>query len=1093
MAGQHQIRTVWGPTGAQKVMARVLERQKAISEEQRQQAGKYLSSASYGTPVPIGLGRIRVSAPLIGWDPGVKRALYLAGEGETTLGPVAYNNGEPVPIAQDPAKYLPGTDTQDLPTNTDDQQPDYLGRAVAWRTLGESDGDRPPSLSFEIGGVAVDDLQRVVLHDVGPVATNQDPLDYQADSLIRGDEVHACWVRKIGATWSIYYARSLDQGVTWGAAVAAVSGLAQGILTPALFALPAGAVHIAYFAQNGTTVEVRDAYSSDGATWSTRSVATITAAQRPGLAGGTHLSASAAGGRLWIAWQCDPLGASRGIDMAATTADTGAATWVRPPATYTGIAGRELRLGLGATFNLDPVRVRTPSIAAISDGSAALAFASNALQVALYVKPCRVNAGQIEWSSGTIAGDPGGLDVGAMNVGKWYPVLWDGATEPPAPGTGRARGAALRLVWLGSLGFPGHTDCWALVYRVGGQTPAAVGWTPYRCRIGALSATAGQEFELDIEPEDLVYLPKAAVVGSELRLSGVKRSQVLEGYQPTQWLGDVAAKLWRVDFRDRPRIKLLGIYESIVSGGERQVNGFSLDACPTHSGLIVHEWADFELGDSGSLGGKRSRLTAWNPSIEAIGDLDPSIIFRQLVTHPRYGAWPAFEEFIGDTANLDAYTQAMGFLFSERLDSQVNIWQHLTEMMGSANCEALWTGGTLEWVPIEALTVSGNGTTYTPKPEHQAPVYHLTEADFRGSLRSSRRPVSQEKNVFPLSYSDRARNYSTTTIEVRDPGGVALRGEQKASTVDCPWITRRAVANLSAWVRLRRERAAPDAWEFDLTARYARLDAGDLVSLTDAQVGLDHVVCRVRKIVQHRDGSLSVTVENAGLEFAAPVSPIASEGDLSTPIWYAPSILPPAIVAMPVEYRGFSVVLIAAAGLPGWAGCDIYRSWDGEEWAKIGEILASSPVGTLKAPMGNLAPRPGLRPHPGLRPGLQDDWVADLSMVQQTVPAPGTAYTVPQPPALALIGSELVAHWERANSAGWESAGATLKRGAWGTAAQASHAASEPIAILTSAAFEWQRPDGSGMLYLRFPTRGWGGAMAQPLEFATTYTVEVPA
>jgi hypothetical protein len=1132
------IRTTWGPTGPQQQLIRRPDPIRTQGEEKRSQAGKFLSSSTYGTPVPICIGRSRVPAVLIekySYYTGIMRLYYLIASGEiNTLGRVSYNNKDLIAFEQDPAKYVPGTFAQD-PGSSNGVK--YHGNAVAWRDIPSTQS--VPSLSYEVNGKAVNELQQVVIHTHGPSATDLDPHAYQMDSCVRGNEVHLVYVTKYSPTeWRIYYTRSLDGGFVWTTPLLAAT-VDHALPSPRIscYGAEGGTVHMAWFHTRNTTVTVKESYLT-GVGWGTyvtRTVATQTSAQRTGLTGASHLSLSAEGGKVWIAWQCHPHATAatassvlsvRGLEVAVCDQETTAgATWYRPPvrsatpvsggpypATQQLIYGAPLDDSLQTRYDL-----RCPSIAAAADGTAAVAFSTSNPATGLggdfgiLVLPIQLNASQVEWDiSYQDLTDPGALDSLVLQTTKFRTIPWDGRLEatiynwPDSPTTPQGWGmeplpysaasprtyiqSVLRLVWLGAQGLPGQTDCYALVYSP--QTmwnTSGVSPTSWRVRIGAISADEADEREFTLDRNGISSLPPAIALDTNRLIVSWAGAALPTGVAANRtWQGDAQAFRWVISWPVfQPEISVPLPYSALVAGDDERAHW----AVPTKNGLVVAEWGDFDPGDADS--GRYSRLTAWDPTAEDEADLPFGEIYEALTTDANFGGWPRWAAHLGNIDDVNDYCRAMGFLFSDTITSQTNLWTHLCDLAASANLEPVWSDGVLEWVPIEHQGIAGNGYSWTPATSRQTPAYHLGPADFGGSLNPGKRPESEEKNVLPIQFNDRAIAYSPNTLDLRDPAQVSLRGEQRASGINCPWITRKSVAGMSAKMRMRREANASNTWEARLTCRYWRLQPMDLVTLTDPQLGLDHETVRIRKLVRHRDKSMSVTFESAGIGYGAPTNPFGTGGDLGDTIWYAPPIIDAAIQVMPEAYIGDGQkrVLMIAAGIAAWNGCEVWRRWSGGDWAKIGSIAASSPIGALKEPMGKLSPRPGLRPHPGLRCGAQDDWTADMTQAGVAVPTSTPAYFLSRPPVLTRIGGELMVHWE-ASTVDGIGRGKTLQRAVQGSTFASSHDTGEQVAVFGDNRFEWI-PDGTGDLEIKFPAAGGSGTMDEPLSITRTYVVTV--
>lgn len=1091
----------------------------------RQQAGKYLGSSSYGTAVPICIGQARVPAILIEKGTTGSRVAYLICEGEQeNLGRVSFNDKDAVPFEVDPASFVPGSDVQ--VTNGKTKIP-YHGRMVSWRD--HNPQDEVLSLSYEVNGGPSSALQEVVFHDDGPTVVPRSPINYQAETFCRDLEAHLVYVLKTGTEeWSILYRVATDGGFVWSAPVT-IATVAHPIPAPVVFGdQTSDVVHVAWFHQRGTTVEVREAFSTGGA-FTTRTVHTLTTATRSGLNGASHLNGSAAGGRVWLAWQCHPHPAdnaptytgSQGLDVACCTAPTDSgATWRHPEGLENTRISQQLRINkYWLSYDSD---LRIPAISARADGTALLAFHIRGRGI--MVAPVVLNGTQVEWDPSVreSGADPCGLATGVFLNGpvvattwkngedeslirgkpsKNWPyetviVPWHGLPQLPVPASEGSTGykfwgypsAIIRLVEI-----PGNR--YVLTYCPGptfsGNFGASTRWRIRIVPIGSTTPDSETEIPLDAflhcAPRMAIAEGKYVFTACRAQILGAPATDIDRG-----WNGDVQA--WRWVLSEGGLING-GHKVVLVSGGDDAVHA----ALPTPHGLVMQQWGDFDPSDVYT--GNASRLIAWDPQASADPDVDPcGIIVRELLTERHLGpVWRPqgydFTDILKNVDETDKYTQAMGFRFSDVITSQVNSWQHICDLMASANCLPVQSEGKLEWVPLEHRSIIGNGVSWSPQESRETPVYHLGPQDWlKGSVPSpSSCDASAQKTAMPIAYTDRIQNYRSVTLEVRDASGVVSRGDQKAALVDCPWIHTDVQAALSAWCRLRRERLAPRTWEIKLTAKHQMLTPMDLVTLTDARFGLAGEWFRVKRITRHANLTMTVLVEDAGAEFGIPVSPISGGPDAPVAVVYAPSIVDAAVEALPTTFRGDGLprVLLAACGPVGWTGCEVWRRWNGGEWSKIGTIANGSPIGALVAPMDDLQPRETLAPREDLQPGLADAWLADFSVSRQTIPATSWgSWTIGVPPALAIVGDEFIAHGERFNSPSFLCSGETLRRGLWGTDL-VDHQPGEKVAVFGGNHLEWI-PDGDGFLEVRFPSLAVPGSLAEPLEAARSYSIEVP-
>lgn len=1118
---RYTITTIWGPSGPQRSLFRRPDTLAPLPEQSRQQAGKYLGTAAYGVAVPIAFGRVRVPAILIEKneiDSKKTNLVYLICEGEQdSLGRVSYNDKDAVAFEVDPASWVPGSETQT--TNAETRLP-YMGRMVSWRQFDRS--QEIPSLSYEVNGGPGEELQETVLHDDGPASMNHLPVHYQAETFCRGLEAHLVYVLPVGDSWQVLYRRSDDGGFVWSSPLM-LATVGHAAPSPIIFGdFTAAAVHIAWFHQRGAVVEVRECVLLDGAIEATRTVSTMTTTDRPGLTDASHLSGSARGGRVWIAWQCHPFSAeiddtrygSRGVDAACCIEPTNTnATWYRPSIDNAS-KSRSHQLRPDSEYESPEFDLRAPSVLARADGSALLAF--HVAGRGFMVQPIVLNLDreQVEWDPSVYVSpsDPCGIRIYALARHKVAATTWKNAEQEsqisrrwsPVPGASpytpwhglptpfvdtRFRdwfyGRPSAIVRLSRSGSSIGGD-YLLVYCPGPSLSGTMD-APTRWKInkGVLNGT---DTTIDVPVDGFLHCPPRIAIIDEAVIVTATRAQVAIG--TIGWNGDVKAWRWVISI-DNTLVELSSKVV-LVSGSDDVAHA----ALPTPHGMVMQQWGDFAPGDS--YVGSASRLVAWDPTVMPEADVDPcGVIVRGLLSERHFGKINSTRSvdavgLLQDVEATDAYTQEMGFRFSDAIVSQVNAWQHLVDLMASANCVPVASAGRIEWVPYEINPVGA----WSPKASRSAPVRDLSPRDWlSGSVPTpSRRPHTEEKTILPVAYTDRAQNYRAVTLDVADVSGVAQLGRQKAGTVDCPWIHVDSMASLSGWCRLRRERAGATSWTVKLLPIHQDLTCMDIVTLNDPRVGLAGEWYRITRIVRHPDLSMTTTFEEVGEDFGLPSAPIAPADPQPPAVFYAPSVVDAVAIRIGETYAadGAPRVFVGACGAPGWMGCEVWRRWSGGPWERIGILSRGTPIGALVYPMSDLSPRDDLMPRDviGLIPGLEDIWTADFSVSREIIPASGAfSWNLGRAPALAVVGAELIAHLDRTNAADFVSSGSSLRRGLWGTSV-VDHVPGEKVAVFGGNHLEWL-PDGDGMLEIRFPSLAVPGSLAEPLQAARSFFVEV--
>lgn len=223
---------------------------------------------------------------------------------------------------------------------------------------------------------------------------------------------------------------------------------------------------------------------------------------------------------------------------------------------------------------------------------------------------------------------------------------------------------------------------------------------------------------------------------------------------------------------------------------------------------------------------------------------------------------------------------ANGWHISLAITEQRSARDILEEVLVATDAVALWSEGALKFRPMGERTVSGS-VTFTP---YLAPLYDLGATgagnDFADGPGSPLVTVERAKradvyNCHPVEWSNRfpARKDTTgATISepfnsynadvedgIPDPTDVASFGLRKASTTSLRCITRadhaKAIAEALTTRALYTSRCR---YRFRLGWRFALLEPTDLVTITDAVLGISRRLVRIAEIEEQEDGTFDV-------------------------------------------------------------------------------------------------------------------------------------------------------------------------------------------------------------------------------------------
>lgn len=348
------------------------------------------------------------------------------------------------------------------------------------------------------------------------------------------------------------------------------------------------------------------------------------------------------------------------------------------------------------------------------------------------------------------------------------------------------------------------------------------------------------------------------------------------------------------------------------------------------------------------------------------GDADPSFVIQDILTNAHYGmGFPSNRIDTASFATYQAYVQATGLLISPIYDAQVSTQSALQEIAKVTNSEFVWSGALLKIIPYGDEVVSGNGYTYTPP---SAPLFDLTDDDFMdnqgatGSSSSSnsdpvllirKRPADQINSV-KVEFSNRDNMYNPEVVEAKDQAAIDLFTLRQAGASAQHLLTDSAAARLSAQLQLQRG-LIRNVYQVTLDMRYMVLDGMDIVSLTEAALGMNKQWGRILEIIENNDGSFSMMVEEylQGTGHSAQFSYQRSLGFAQNANQVPGSVNTPIIFEVPVQIadnNGLEIAAIVSGG-SNYGGCDIWVSTDDQTYKVFGRMFGSSRQGVLVNPL----------------------------------------------------------------------------------------------------------------------------------------------
>ena len=526
-----------------------------------------------------------------------------------------------------------------------------------------------------------------------------------------------------------------------------------------------------------------------------------------------------------------------------------------------------------------------------------------------------------------------------------------------------------------------------------------------------------------------------------------------------------------------------------------------------YSGITAIAHSAVDLGSSGAMKNysfeARALLsTEQDPIYTTAYDARPEQIVPDMLTNAYYGAGfdsSKVADLVTGAGSYYTYCKAAGIVISPVFDTQDTASNQLKTVLRATNSEAVWSAGSsggmqLKIIPFGDQAITANGVTYTP---NTTPLYDLTFDDFLDTgvngtdpVTVSRTSTQDVKNCVPVEYLDRAKSYNISIVSDPDPVDVAAFGLKQDQPVSLHMITRTSVALQVSRILAQRNVYVRNQYTFRVGWRYILLEPMDLVTITDALLGLDHKIVRIISVEMPDEGS-----EEQGLTIAAEEWPfgtgtatlytVQAPGGTAINVNAAPGPAnTPVVFDVPALYRldpNVPEVYIATSGGALWGGCDVFVSADGTTYQKVGSITAPCRHGVTTATMA--------------AGSAQNDTTSTCAVDLTT--SSGQLQTVAAQVAtdkqsLCWCNGELFSYQTATLGAAYNYTLQTLLvRGLYGTT-QASHASGSSFVRLDAAPFRFQLPASrvGQLCYLKLVSwNQWGGGYEDISTItATTFT-----
>lgn len=340
-----------------------------------------------------------------------------------------------------------------------------------------------------------------------------------------------------------------------------------------------------------------------------------------------------------------------------------------------------------------------------------------------------------------------------------------------------------------------------------------------------------------------------------------------------------------------------------------------------------------------------------------IPDANPREIVLDLLTNQRYGCgFPS--QNIGDTDRYSNYCRAVGIFLSPAYTEQGEAQRNISELLEQTNSAAVFSQGRLKIIPYGDGSYSGNGAVYVA--DNKA-VYDLTDDDFivsgaQDPVKVERKTNADAFNQIQVEYLDRNNDYNVAIAEVKDQANIEQYGLRPKDAVKMHGICDAKVAQKVAQQLLQRALYVRNEYEFKLGWKYCLLEPMDIVTLTDAGLGLNKTPVRITEIEEDEEGVLSIKAEDYPVGVYT-VSEYPTQPSLGYSADY--NVSPgnahvPVIFEAPLQLTGGEPqIWLATAGGDMWGGAEVWVSTDGDSYTRVGAVNHKARFGSLTAALPN--------------------------------------------------------------------------------------------------------------------------------------------
>lgn len=385
------------------------------------------------------------------------------------------------------------------------------------------------------------------------------------------------------------------------------------------------------------------------------------------------------------------------------------------------------------------------------------------------------------------------------------------------------------------------------------------------------------------------------------------------------------------------------------------------------------------------------------------------------------------------------------------------------------NAYFFWSNDRFKIVPAETRPIGG----WTPDNTIR---YALTSDDFlpqsNGAMVTyTRKDSSEVYNSFPVEFINRANGYEKETVNYQFNDNIRDYGLRQSPTITAHYFYKKERAVKVAEMLARKSMLERNTYTFKLDWAFCRLEPADIVTITDANIGVNALPVRITSVTEDTKGAIvctAVRVENVSGEAEYDVHEVDRPYvDFNAP---PPDVAQPLIIQPPADltHEGLEIWIGARGSAENWGGCTVWVSDDNINYRAVGQLNNSARIGELQQNMTKTA--------------------TECVVSCNDVLISGTAQDAQRANTLCWIGGECLSY----TTATLVSAGvyrlSGLVRGQYNTSAVA-HSTGEQFARLDSTLLKepFLKEDIGKLIYLKFTSFNIFGVAEQELSEVEPY------